>query len=190
MQSKFLIATAGAAAFVACCALAGVAGAPRGDQGPDPAEMHKHFVAMCLDGYAHTVGRLAELEVRLGLTEVQKPLFERWKSIVLASAKARATQCAALPEPGAEPSIIDSLKQEEDGLTAELAALKAEEPALQALADALTAEQRETLAHEAVMAFDDEHGGPPPMFGGDPDGPPPPPPDGAPPDHQGPDGGP
>jgi hypothetical protein len=136
--------------------------APAGDTTPPAAaghrmhmsqeDMAKHHTEMCTNLYAHAVGKLAELEARLQLTSVEKPLFERWKNVRLASAKAHAEKCGTFTFPGRDASIMDKLKLEQSMLETRLADLKAETPSLQALADSLTKDQQRILERAAMKA--------------------------------------
>jgi hypothetical protein len=143
-------------AFAGSVALAQDAPPPPAPQGAMPHMMHmnkdfmaKHHAEMCTGLYARAVGKMAELEVKLALTSTQKPLFERWKSVRLASVKTRSEQCAKIefPHPGA--SILDGVKLETRLLETRLAALKAETPALEALVKALSPEQQQILQRNA-----------------------------------------
>jgi hypothetical protein len=125
-----------------------IAEPPAGNHGPDKADMQRHAAEMCQDRKAHAVGEVAYLEAKLALSDKQKPLFERWKKIKLASANAAG--CA--PPPDSESSIIEALKGEEKFLHAQLETLKAELPALEALYGALDETQKK--------AFAPPHGGP------------------------------
>ena len=57
-------------------------------------DMAEHHAQMCSDLYARSVGGLAYIEIKLALTGKQKPLFDRWKRVKLASVRARADECA------------------------------------------------------------------------------------------------
>jgi hypothetical protein len=111
--------------------------------------MAKHRLEMCDGLYARAVGKLAELEVKLALTSTQKPLFERWKSVRLASVKTHAEKCAKFEFPGPDASILDGVKLETRMLETRLADLKAETPALEALVKALNPEEQKTLQRAA-----------------------------------------
>lgn len=118
------------------------------------AEHARHHSQMCDNLYAHAVGKLAELDVKLKLTNVQKPLFERWKNVKLAAVKAHTAKCAAMLPPDRDASILDHRKMQIAMLEAHLADMKAEQPALTALVGSLDKEQQETLTragHEANM---------------------------------------
>lgn len=121
---------------------------------PDRAAMMaKHHSEMCTNHYAHAVGKLAEIEVRLALTPAQKAPFDHWKDILLKHAKAASAECADFKPLGRDASIIDRREQQIARLEKRLAALKAETPALAALVKVLTPEQQEVLkyaAHEAM----------------------------------------
>ncbi len=134
----------------------------------DKAEMQKHFEQMCSDRYARTVGEMAFLEVRLALSDKQRPLFDRWKSVKLASAKARLSECAAHRPPDKPPSIVDLMKLEESNIRARLDDLEAEMPALEALFNSLGDEQKQAFEGGDPMApMGPERGSRPPMPPGD-----------------------
>ena len=171
MTYRFSAITLTAFVLSAGAALAQMPPTPPFDSGPpDKAEMQRHFAEMCQDRLAHVTGDLAFLEAKLALTELQKPLIERWKKIKLNAAK--VADCT-LPAEG-KPSLVDGLKREEKMLRQRLEDLKTELPALEALAASLSDDQKE--------AFGRQHR--PPHWGGDhqrpgwngPDGPNEPPP--------------
>ena len=115
---------------------------------PGPAEMAAHIKQMCEDRYARDVGRMAYLETRLNLSQSQQPLFGRWKTVKLDAAKRRAADCGqrtARPDRKA-PGPVERMGREQDMLKKRLADLDAERPVLAALYEALTPQQRETLA--------------------------------------------
>lgn len=190
MAQKTLIAALFVAALIAPAALADTTPppvGPNGGPGPFPGkafskeDMQKHHAQMCSGFYAHEVGALAELEVRLQLTAKQKALFEKWKTVKLSAAKAHSETCLSmkgpdLPPPDAGkdakppvPSPVEGLKHEMQGLQDKLAEIKAELPALEALAASLSDDQK--------LALEPHHGPRGPMGG--PQGP-----------HDGPHGGP
>jgi LTXXQ motif family protein len=117
-------------------------------------DMAKHFQQMCADHYAHAVGTMAYLQTRLALTDTQKPLFERWKNTVLASAKDRSDKCATMKMPDMKPSMVDRLKHREAMLKNRLASLDAQMPSLEALVGSLNEQQQHVLAmtYHQVMA--------------------------------------
>lgn len=108
-----------------------------------------HHAEMCNNLYAHAVGKFAELEVRLKLTSVQKPLFERWKNVKLTDAKARASECSTQQPPARDASIVDIRKTQIARLETRLSTLKAETPSFEALAKSLDTDQIKTLQHSA-----------------------------------------
>ena len=130
--------------------------------GADSAAWHQE---RCTDRYAHIVGMIAYLETRLALTDAQRPAFEAWKSVVLASAKSREAACAAhMPDAGQPPTILDREAREEMMLKARLVALDAELPALKALYQGLSPEQKSVFDHprghhEGGEEHDGDHGG-------------------------------
>ena len=118
---------------------------------PSPGDMAKRHAVMCNDGYAREVGKLAALEVKLDLSDKQKPLFEKWKAVKLAAAKAHAKECSErmLPEPFKArmkaPDVVAGLKAEEARLKDRLSEIKVELPALAALVAGLSEEQKAAL---------------------------------------------
>jgi hypothetical protein len=136
-----ILSAATAMLFVAGTAMAQTPPAPPPDHPSARAMMKDRFAEMCRDRPARTAGEVAALEVRLQLTEKQKPLFERWKKVKLAAA--RSADCT--PPSNDAPSIVDVLKHEETMLRQRLDELKAEQPALEALFASLTDEQKKAF---------------------------------------------
>jgi len=144
---KFTIAAL-SAAFIVAAPLAFAQEAPKPDMAPDrAAHWAEHRAEMCTNLYAHAVGKLAELEVKLKLTSAQKAAFERWKTVKLSTVKARTDKCADMTPPDREASLIDLRQRQIAHLEARLADLKAETPALDVLVKTLDKEQVETLKH-------------------------------------------
>lgn len=145
MTYHFPTITFAAFVFSAGAALAQMPPTPPLEKGqPDKAEMQRHFAEMCQDRVAHVTGDIAALEVKLALTEPQKPLFERWKKIKLNTTK--AADCT--PPAEGKPSLVDGLKHEEKMLRQRLDALRAELPALEALAASLSDEQKQVFGRQ------------------------------------------
>lgn len=158
MLSKAAVPLLASLALFASAAVAQEAPqAPQPGPGPmmrmhmDPAMMAKHRAQFCQDRYARAVGKLAYLETSLDLTDVQKPLFNRWKNIRLEQAKAHSEQCATVKLPGPDASIMDRFNLRTTMLEARLADRKAETPALEALVKSLTPDQVKTLERAAMM---------------------------------------
>lgn len=105
---------------------------------------------MCKNHYAHAVGKLAEVEVRLNLTAAQKPLFNRWKDLKLAQAKAFSAKCEDFKPLGPDASLIDHRERQMARLEQHLADLKAETPSFDALVKTLSPEQQKVLRHVAM----------------------------------------
>jgi hypothetical protein len=148
-----------AAAVVICAASAIAQAAPTNKDGPapSPAQMAWHR-QMCTDHYARHVGEIAYLEEKLSLTDAQRPLFESWKDVVLASAKTRASECAGMhPDFSHPPSILDREARLHDMLQKRLAEMDAQRPAMTALYQSLTPDQKHIFDG---IGF--EHG---PMYG-------------------------
>jgi hypothetical protein len=170
MQSRIIVPVLASLALFASAALAQNAPPPPPpgpEAGPPPMrmmhmnkeEMAKHHARRCSDRYAFTVGVLAGLEVKLELTGQQQSLFNNWKKVKLASAKAHADACAAMKMADMHASIIERVKQKEKMLKLHLADLQAELPALQALVVSLTDEQKHVIDRQ-FMHGPFGHGGP------------------------------
>ncbi|MDR3515466.1 MAG: Spy/CpxP family protein refolding chaperone [Azospirillaceae bacterium] len=125
------------------------------DDAPDGAPLDakpgsKDFTAfakrMCLDHYADRIGDLAALEVRLSLTDQQRPLWNEWYKVTSASAQTMRVFCETnIPNKEAPPTIVERDDMTQSFLAAHEQALKTARPALVALYQALTPEQREIL---------------------------------------------
>lgn len=132
------------------------AAAPRAEGGPPDMqdgmrEEGAHRAEMCKEMFAHKVGELAFLEVKLSLNAGQAPLFAHWKEVSLDIAKQRENDCATHDRRadlhGRRPSVVDQLTMEEDLLKKRLADIQAERPALAAFYDSLTPAQQEEFGH-------------------------------------------
>ncbi|HEY1630349.1 MAG TPA: Spy/CpxP family protein refolding chaperone [Rhizomicrobium sp.] len=111
----------------------------------DMAQFRAH---MCNDMYAHHVGMVAELGAKLDLTEAQRPLFERWKGVVLDNAKSRETQCQShQANMDHRPKLPEREARMREHLKARLAAMDAQVPAMDALYASLSPEQKTELDH-------------------------------------------
>ena len=115
-------------------------------------DMQKHMAQMCEDRYARAVGKLAYLEAKLQLTDIQKPLFERWKGELLSTVKTRTAKCGE-PKKPLDEDIVGHLKRQEERLKTRLADLQAQMPALEALVGSLSDAQKHILiqAHHQLM---------------------------------------
>ena len=158
MQLRIIVPFLASLALCASASLAqnaSPAQAPGAWPGPGPMgagmriskeDMAKHHAQMCSDRFADEVGELAYLETKLALTGKQKGLFDHWRNVKLASAKARTAECASLTMPDKEPSFVEHVKQEEKMLQRRLDDLQAELPTLEALTASLNDEQKHALA--------------------------------------------
>ncbi len=109
-------------------------------------DMAQWHARMCTDMYAHHVGMVAELGARLDLSESQRPLFERWKTMVLDSAKSRETACLAhTPDMAHRPTLPEREAHMRERLKDRLAAMDAQEPAMDALYQSLSPAQKMEL---------------------------------------------
>ena len=114
---------------------------------PDFATMHK---SMCEDHQAGAAARLAYVEVKLGLTDAQKPLFAKWRQAVLDSAAKQKTSCLAeAPKTDAhqEPTVLEREARAEEMLTAKLQMLQSTKAPLKAFYDSLSDAQKESFNH-------------------------------------------
>ncbi len=152
MQFKFVVPVIAALAFAAPTAMAQAAPAGRPQMSQD-SWAKQHHAARCADHYARAVGRMASLEVRLNLTAQQKTLFERWKRVKLANAKAQSEKCATAPMPNRNMPIMEGVKFRTTMLEQHLADLKAETPALGALVNSLDQHQQNILKRTALHAM-------------------------------------
>jgi hypothetical protein len=126
-------------------------------------EMQKHASEMCDDHYARIVGAMSYLEVRLALSDSQRPLFDHWKSLKLADAKAHRADCAVRKPPNQPPPIIDLLNLEEKMIRARLEEVKTEIPLLEALSKTLSEDQKRRFERNWMMAAMRPNAGPPPF---------------------------
>lgn len=102
--------------------------------------------AFCIEHDARIAGRLAYLEVRLELTEAQRPLWDKWRDAVKAGSEQERAACLQDAKTQEEmPSIVDRLSRLERILGARAEALKSAQPALQALYQALTPDQQDVI---------------------------------------------
>jgi hypothetical protein len=103
---------------------------------------------MCNDMYAHHVGMVAELGAKLDLNESQRPLFERWKGVVLENAKSRESQCLShQADMDHRPTLPEREARMRAHLKDRLAAMDAQAPAMDALYASLSPDQKLALDH-------------------------------------------
>jgi len=102
--------------------------------------------AMCVDHNARVVGHLAFLEVKLELTDAQRPLWDKWSTAVRGGIdKERAACLKETAEPDDTPTIVERTAQFQEFLATKAESIKAAQPALEALYQALTPEQKAIL---------------------------------------------
>ncbi len=127
----------------------------------DKQDMAQRFKNHCKNRYARTVGTMAYLETRLDLTAQQKPAFERWKGIVLSSAKSASDACLAMTPPAQKPGLVEQAKHRQKRLEMRLSGLKAQMPALESLTAALDQKQDRILeraVHKMMRRGPGRHG--------------------------------
>ncbi|MDE2184160.1 MAG: Spy/CpxP family protein refolding chaperone [Alphaproteobacteria bacterium] len=157
MQPRILFPVLAALALSAGAVLAQDAPAPAANpanarpmaQHFDRARMQQHLAQMCTNHYARAVGHMAALEVQLQLTPAQKPLFDRWKNTVLASAKDRSTRCGDMELPDHRPTLVEAEKLHLKMMQGRLDDLRTQMPALEALSASLNDAQQRVLTHAA-----------------------------------------
>lgn len=110
----------------------------------------------CDDRYALEVGHMAYLETRLELNETQRPLFDRWKQVLLEAASRRAADCnqrVTLDDrESADP--VARMSREEDTLKKRLSDLEAERPVFASFYQSLKPEQRQLLSPPTLPSHD------------------------------------
>jgi hypothetical protein len=132
---------------------------PMMHQRPDRTVMHQ---SMCEDHQATAAARLAFVEVKLGLTEAQKPLFAKWRQAVLDNAAKQKTACLAdAPklEGHQRPTILERQAHEEEMLTARLQMLQSTKAPLKAFYESLSDAQKESFNHMHHQGDKHGHGG-------------------------------
>ena len=112
---------------------------------------HQHQV-MCENLDAHLAARLAFAEVKLGVTEAQKPAWKKLVESLKAAGEPVRKDCAANAAMSAEPVDLPArLKRVEGRAEAHAAALKIAVPAIEQFYAALSPEQKkiadEVLSH-------------------------------------------
>jgi hypothetical protein len=142
-----------AAASLFCAGLAVAQSPDNTTQPPMMQQHHRDFASlhksMCEDHQARSAAKLAYVEVKLGLTDAQKPLFAKWRQAVLDSAAKQKTACLAETPKGdmKQPTILERESHEEGLLQAKLDMLKSTRPTLQSFYDSLTDAQKEEFNH-------------------------------------------
>jgi protein CpxP len=118
-----------------------------------------HFAQMCETMEARQAGMLAFAEVRLGITDAERPAWTKFAAAVKASSAPIKQLCASTagqPEPKTLPDRLHRLEAIE---TAHLERLRQVTPAVEELYGALTTKQRE-MADQLVEGM--MHHGPGP----------------------------
>lgn len=115
---------------------------------------------MCTEHYARKTARLAYLEAKLGLTEPQRAVWNKWRQTQLDAADQRRTACLQRQhkEGAARPTAVEREARMEKYLSTRLQQLQASRPALQALYDALTPDQKALFDEAARRHRHHRHG--------------------------------
>lgn len=132
-----------------------------------------HFAKMCETMEAHQAGMLAFAEVRLGITDAERPAWTKFAAVVKASSSPMKQACASVVSQPEPKTLPDHLHRMELIDTARLEQLRQITPAVEELYGTLNAKQKEMADHlvEGMM-----HHGPgpgmlhPPMHDGTPSG--------------------
>ncbi|GGF13128.1 hypothetical protein GCM10011611_18540 [Aliidongia dinghuensis] len=112
--------------------------------GFDPAV---HFARMCDTMEARQAGMLAYAEVRLGITDAERPAWTKFAGTVKAAAAPMKQVCASVVAQPAPKTLPDHLHRMEQIETARLEQLRQITPAVEELYGSLTAKQREIADH-------------------------------------------
>lgn len=123
-----------------------------GGRGFNPAA---HFAQMCETMEARQAGMLAFAEVRLGITDAERPAWTKFAAAVKASSAPMKQVCASVvgqPEPKTLPDHLHRMEQLE---TARLEQLRQITPAVEDLYGALSPKQKELADHlvEGMMHY-------------------------------------
>jgi hypothetical protein len=102
---------------------------------------------LCLDGIAREAAMRSYIEVKLGLTAEQRPLWQHFAETARAADDARRVLCDKLPASAGvrPPTLPEALAMAQEMLSARLAELQQVQPAVAKLYEALTPEQRLSL---------------------------------------------
>jgi hypothetical protein len=152
------------AGFTALVISTGIAAADPAGQDQDAAEdagQHEHWrQEICTEHFARLSARIAYLEVKLGLTADQRPLWDKWRAAVADGAgKVRDACLAEAKAPDGQPTIVDRLARLQVPLATQAAALQAAQPPLAALYQSLTPEQRDLVERAMKMSGGHHHHG-------------------------------
>jgi hypothetical protein len=124
-----------------------------GDQGAEQGSGHH-----CQMAEAHQAAMLAYAEVRLGLTEAQKPAWAKFVAAVKAAHEPQAKLCADLAGKPHPTTLPEHVARAEQLAAAHLAWLQAIRPALDALYPQLTPEQQKLATTLARHMHGGGHG--------------------------------
>ena len=149
MSALKLTLLLGVSILLSTSAMAAYPNEERGSQGVaqehqmTPDEWHR---TMCVNRYARQIGRLAELEAKLNLTDKQKSLWSQWRQEKANAASKNRDACIAVaPNPKAPPTILEHDALQEMNLKAKLYELEASRPALLTLYESLSPDQKAVL---------------------------------------------
>ncbi len=114
--------------------------ADMGDDHKDGAERHQE---MCSDHYAHTAGKLAYLQAKLGITDKQQDAWNRFYGSEIDSAAKERDACLAEKDHGQHPTVLEQEDRLEKMLSNKLDALRASRGPLEDLYKVLSADQKD-----------------------------------------------
>ena len=125
---------------------------------------------MCIDRYAHAMGKLAYLQARLGITDKQQDAWNKFQAVESDSAAKERDMCASdKPKADTPSSVLDQEANLEKFLGAKLAQLQSSRPALENLYKVLDSDQKEEFDRFGEEMIPHRHGGQ--MKGGEHGGP-------------------
>ncbi len=116
---------------------------------------------MCESVNAYVAGILAFTEVRLGITDAQRPAWEHFATAARSAAEPISRLCAEHMSEGRPATLPERLERMEEGMNARLEAIRQVRPALTELYGALTPEQQQILDRMAMRhmgRFGQHHG--------------------------------
>ena len=134
----------------------GMGGQGMGGQGMGGGDMMRHMMMhrmimhrmrmmhpkeRCIDRLARRAARYAYIEVELGLTAQQRPLWDKIETIGKAAQQKERALCDQLKAGGAA-TMLERMDRAQAFLSARLDALQSARPAVQALYQTLTPEQK------------------------------------------------
>lgn len=151
LRTVSVVSVLAGAALIGIAALAQTPPPPPPQQPPGQSDMRRVMRdRMCADMPARFAGRVAYTEVKLGITDAQKPAWQTFATEAKAALAPMQKLCATPPAANAGQDAAADLARREVYLTAALDSTKALRLAVEKLSPTLTEAQRKTLAETLV----------------------------------------